>query len=95
MLNQRGVAEQLQAAWHYAQQIREQRGVVVELRLTALGLTAHSADPACSGIATVSWAELGGSDVLDRLLGEAIRRAAQQAKPDRWSIDTRQGHVAA
>ena len=95
MVSQHSVAEQLQAAWNYAQQIREQRGVVVELRFTTLGLTAHSADAACSGTATVSWAELAGSDNLDQLLGDAILRAAERSRPVSWLTDAPQDRVAA
>lgn len=64
----------------YACEFRQATGVVVELRLTTLGLTAFSADGACSHIAAVSWQDLAQSGDLAKLLAQAIRRAGKQAQ---------------
>lgn len=78
--NQRAVANLLQASWLYAQELREQTGVVVELRLTTVGLTAFAADAACSRVASISWEVLASSDDLPKLLSHAIRQAAEPAR---------------
>ncbi len=73
-------ARLLQAAWNFAQEVRQQTSVVVELRLTTLGLTAVAADAICSRTATVSWNELERADDLPALLTRAIRQAAERPR---------------
>ncbi|AWN43669.1 hypothetical protein [Methylobacterium durans] len=77
-LSQDAFAGVLEAAWAHGQRVREETGVVVELRLTTIGLTALVADGPCDVTATVSWQDLAGSDDLLGLLCARIADVARQ-----------------
>ncbi|MGU3539474.1 hypothetical protein [Methylobacterium sp. A54F] len=71
-LTQKAMAEMLEAAWTYAQQVGRETGTAVELRLTVLGLTAYTTDRRCSRVATVPWSELARGDDLARAFSRTI-----------------------
>ena len=74
-MSQKAIADLLEGAWTFVQEVHERTGVVIELRLTALGLTAHTADAICSRARTITWQELGASTDLLRLVADAIDHA--------------------
>ncbi|KAB1069906.1 hypothetical protein [Methylobacterium planeticum] len=76
-LSQEAFAGALEAAWEHVQRVREETGVVVELRLTTVGLTALAVDMPCNRMATVSWRELARSEDLPGLLFARISDVAQ------------------
>jgi hypothetical protein len=76
-LSQEAFAGVLEAAWEHVQRVREETGVVVELRLTAVGLTALAVDMPCNRMATVSWRDLAQSEDLRALLFARISEVAQ------------------
>ena len=76
-LSQEAFAAVLEAAWDHVQRAREETGVVVELRLTTVGLTALAVDMPCNRMATVSWRDLAQSKDLPELLLAKITEVAQ------------------
>ncbi|GEP02221.1 hypothetical protein [Methylobacterium oxalidis] len=74
------LATVLEHAWTETQAIRETTGIVVELRLTTIGLTAVANDFLCGRMATVSWSDLKRSDALPELLHQAITAVADQPR---------------
>ena len=74
---------------------REQTGVVIELRLTVLGLTAHTDDAICSRARTIFWQELGESNDLLRLVADAIDHACGRRVTVLHPIPTTQERMAA
>jgi hypothetical protein len=79
-LSQVAFAEVLERAWEHVQQVREETGVVVELRLTAVGLTALAVDMPCNRIGTVSWLDLAQSRDLRGLLCARITEVARKQR---------------
>ena len=76
-LDQEAFAGVLEAAWDHVQRVREETGVVIELRLTTVGLTALVVDAPCNRMATVSWRDLAECRDLSRLLFARISEVVQ------------------
>ena len=70
----------LQAAWDHTQAVRSETGIVIEIRLTVVGLTVMVGNDAFSRTATVSWRELAHSEDLRRLLCAKISEVAKRSK---------------
>ena len=76
-LSQEAFAGVLEAAWEHVQRVREETGVVVELRLTTVGLTALAVDMPCNRISAVPWRDLARAEDLQGLLFAKITEVAQ------------------
>ena len=76
-LDQEAFAGVLESAWEHVQRVREETGVVIELRLTTVGLTALAVDLPCNRMATVSWRDLAQAQDLHELLLARISEVAQ------------------
>jgi hypothetical protein len=76
-LSQEAFAGVLESAWEHVQRVREETGVVIELRLTTVGLTALAVDLRCNRMATVSWRKLAQAQDMHELLLARISEVAQ------------------